>query len=158
MNSYSGKSHHCVDICNKLLRDERSAVETYREVLQKFPNEPGIHEFAALLDDHKIAIRDLELQVLYMGGEPARRSHEWNRIHSSIKNSGDLFGDDSVVKALRTAEERILNDYRQTIDDENLLPECLRLCSARLIPLTGSHIQKLAGIRQDYEARFLPVY
>ena len=157
--STTSSSLHSIHTCNKLLQDERSAVQTYTKVIRRFRDEPAIDKLTALRHDHRLAVHDLELEISHIGGEPIRETHPWRRIRSLIDRSDDLWGDDSAVEALQKVEHRILDDYRQSLQEEDLLlPKCRRLCCARLIPLTASHIDALEDLERDSDCRFIPVY
>jgi hypothetical protein len=50
------KPDHCIDVCNRLLRGERSAVETYDKAIEKYGSEPAAATLRRIRDEHALAV------------------------------------------------------------------------------------------------------
>ena len=59
---------------NRLIRGELSAVETYRQALDKMKDAPEAIELHALMVEHRAAVQRLREQVSHHGGNPANTS------------------------------------------------------------------------------------
>jgi hypothetical protein len=66
-----------VDKLNSFLRGEISAVETYRQAIEKLRNKPEVAALSDCLRSHEQRVTMLKEEVLRRGGEPARGSGTW---------------------------------------------------------------------------------
>lgn len=139
---------HCIDICNKLLRGERSAVETYDEVIGKFGGEPVLTDLHRLRDEHLNAVNTLEENVRSMGGHPDGSAGAWGSFARTVQNAANLFGEGSALEALRKGEESGLGDFEKALDDDEVMPECKSLIHERLLPKTTEHIATLERLQR----------
>lgn len=94
---------------NRLLRNELSAVETYRQALDRFRQDFGrvaaFQEPDTLYRDHEDAVRILETQVEQLGGAPVSDSGVWGSWAKLVVGSAGLLGEKAALKALREGEE-----------------------------------------------------
>lgn len=139
---------HCINICNKLLRGERSAVETYEQAIEKYGDKPIMGELRRLRDEHAVAVRELEENVRSMGGEPERTSGMWGAFARTVQSAAGLAGPNSALEALETGEKSGRADYEGALKDEGVMPECKNLISSRLLPKITEHVATLERLQQ----------
>ncbi|MDF1814594.1 MAG: DUF2383 domain-containing protein [Verrucomicrobiales bacterium] len=137
----------CIDICNKMLRGERSAVETYNLAIDKFESEPATSQLRRIRDEHQNSVADLESNVRNMGGDPDDSSGAWGVFAKAVQGTANLFGEESAIESLEQGEEKGLDDYRDAVE-EGLLPECHALFTNRLIPRVESHLRTLKVLEE----------
>ena len=139
---------HCIDVCNKLLRGERSAVETYDKAIEKFGNEPVSTDLHRLRDEHLNAVNTLEENVRSMGGHPDGSAGAWGSLSMIVQSAANLLGEDSALEALRKGEESGLGDYEKALDDDEVMPECKNLIHGCLLPKITEHIATLDRLQK----------
>jgi hypothetical protein len=93
---------------NSLLRGEMSAIETYRQALEKLKDALWHH-----IEQH--------------GGKPSEGSGPWGTFAKAVEGTAALFGDTAALKALKEGEEHGLKDYEDAQNDKNLPAECQAL-------------------------------
>ncbi len=142
------KNSHCIDICNKLLRGELSAVETYEKAIEKYGDKPVLADLRQLRDDHAEAVGLLEENVRSMGGEPERTSGAWGTFANTVQAAANLAGPDSALEALQSGEKSGKNDYEDALKDDEVMPECKNLFSTRLLPKITEHITALEQLQK----------
>jgi bacterioferritin (cytochrome b1) len=71
---------HIIETLDKLLKDELSATETYKQTLDILREDADLGEAVYLMpiyEDHKVAVSSLQTQIRQLGGTPAEDSGAW---------------------------------------------------------------------------------
>jgi uncharacterized protein (TIGR02284 family) len=144
MNSLDNSA--CIDICNRLLRGELSAVETYGQTLRKFADDPAASTLRKIQSDHEAAAGLLRENVLNMGGEPSKDSGAWGAFAQTTQGMAKVFGESAALKSLQQGEEHGLKDYTDALEDEDMMPKCKDLVRGDLLPRTRRHLAALKGL------------
>lgn len=140
-------SNHCIAICNKLLRGERSAVETYDQAIEKFADQPVITELHRLRGEHSFAVSTLENNVRSMGGQPDESAGAWGVLANAVQGTANLFGASPALEVLQNGEKSGLSDYEDALKDEGVMPECKTLIRSELLPKITEHISALERLQ-----------
>jgi bacterioferritin (cytochrome b1) len=110
-----------VDNLNGLLRSELSAVETYRQALDKnrdtYREDARYLQLTKMMHDHEQAASQLRDLVQRMGGTAANDSGAWGAWSRTVMGAAKLFGDKPALKALKEGEESGIKDYRAAMRD-----------------------------------------
>jgi uncharacterized protein (TIGR02284 family) len=114
-----------VDTLNELLRGEMSAIETYRQALEKA--ESNAQELKSFAKDHRDAADQLWHHVEQHGGKPSEGSGAWGSWAKGVEGTAKLFGTAAALKALKEGEEHGLKNYESALENEDMSPECLTL-------------------------------
>jgi uncharacterized protein (TIGR02284 family) len=125
---------------NRLIRGELSAIETYRQALDKMKDAPEATELHALMVEHRTAAQVLRQHVKDRGGDPADDSGPWGTWAKLVQGAAQLFGNAAAIKALKEGEEHGIKDYEGFLEDPNADEECKELARTRLLPQARSHI------------------
>jgi uncharacterized protein (TIGR02284 family) len=133
-------TEECTTGLNRLIRGELSAVETYRQALDKMKDAPEAVELHALLVEHRAAVQMLREHVQQRGGTPSTSSGAWGTWAKLVEGTAQLFGNAAGLKALKEGEEHGTREYESFLTDENADHECKRLVSTQLLPQARSHI------------------
>jgi uncharacterized protein (TIGR02284 family) len=141
------KPEHCIDVCNSLLRGERSAVQTYEDAVEKFGDQPGITELSRIRDEHARATLMLEQNVRSMGGQPDTDSGAWGRFASAVQQAASLLGSNSALEALQAGEKSGKKSYETALEDEGVMPECKNMIQSTLLPRVNEHIGTLERLQ-----------
>lgn len=105
-----------VDTLNELLRGEISAVETYRQALEKLTNSPARAELEDCRRSHEQRVQKLREQVTRLGGRPDEASGAWGAFARLVEGSAKAFGEKAAIAALEEGEDHGLRLYRGDID------------------------------------------
>lgn len=146
MKTNNTLNQECIDVCNRLLRGELSAVETYRQTLGKFEADPAATTLRRILGEHEYAAELLRNNVLEMGGEPSTDSGAWGAFAQTVQGVAKAFGESSALKGLQQGEEHGLDDYEDALEDDDVMPGCKEMIRAELLPRTRRHIDTLQGL------------
>ncbi len=134
---------------NSLLRGEMSAIETYRQAIEKLggdPHDPWIEVLRAMQRDHRDAADALWHHVEQHGGKPSSDSGPWGAFAKAVEGTATLFGNAASLKALKEGEEHGLKDYEAALEDKDLPADCLALIRG-MIPKQREHITTLDGLK-----------
>jgi uncharacterized protein (TIGR02284 family) len=112
---------------NSLLRGEMSAIETYRQAIEKMDNEAGSDVLHMLRVDHRDAADALWHHVENHGGKPSEDSGPWGAFAKAVEGTAKMFGNAAALKALKEGEEHGLKDYEEALKDKNLPADCQAL-------------------------------
>ncbi len=140
-------NEHCVDYCNKLLRGERSAVETYDQAIEKYADNPALRDLERIRAEHVAAVGRLEENVRSIGGTPDQTSGAWGTFATMVQGAANLFGDDSAVAALINGEKNGQKDYENGLEDDDIMPECKTLYREELAKI-NEHIASLEALEE----------
>lgn len=107
-----------VDILNSFLRGELSAVETYRQAIEKLRDDsiPELKENEAC---HQRRAEALEREIMNLGGVADQSSGAWGTFTKLIEAGAVLFGRSSALAALEEGEDIGLAKYQKDINKLN---------------------------------------
>jgi uncharacterized protein (TIGR02284 family) len=128
---------------NRLIRGELSAIETYRQALDKMKDAPEATELHSLMVEHRNAVQVLREHVLQRGGTPATSSGPWGGWAKLVEGTAALFGNAAALKALKEGEEHGVKEYEAFLQDENADQDCRLLVQSQLLPQARAHIPVL---------------
>ena len=101
-----------VDTLNEFLRGEVSAVETYRQAIEKLSGSPH----RALLEEgrrsHELRVTKQQEQLRRAGGEPSQGAGAWGAFAKLVEGGAKVFGEAAAIAALEEGEDRGLKLYR----------------------------------------------
>ncbi|HEY6877063.1 MAG TPA: DUF2383 domain-containing protein [Polyangiales bacterium] len=121
-----------VDQLNSFLRGEISAVETYRQALEKleqFPQRATLEQCAA---SHRTRVDLLTSEVTRRGGTPAEGSGAWGAFAKAVEGTATVFGTKAAIAALEEGEDHGRDDYKRGMDGlDNAARELLQ---TRIMP------------------------
>jgi uncharacterized protein (TIGR02271 family) len=122
------------DGINRVLRDELSAIETYRQALERNRDEYGqdarFQQLVEMLHDHEQAAGQLRQLIDQQGGTGPTDSGAWGTWANTVMGTAKLFGDGAALKALKEGEESGIKDYRALLDDQNVPAHVNRVLTA----------------------------
>lgn len=133
-------THHSIAICNKLLRGELAAVETYGQAIMKYDTSPDADELRRIRLEHSRAAQLLSANVRAMGGHPTPDSGAWGLFVSAVQGTANLLGEDSALESLKQGEELGRQDYEDALQDENVMENFRILIRTELLPPVMKHI------------------
>lgn len=139
----------CIKTCNSLLRGELSAVETYRQAIEKFPDTIATPELRRILSEHRQSSLRLTENIREMGGTPETDSGAWGTFATTIQTAANLFGSKSAIESLKHGEEHGRNDYQSALGSEDVMDECKAMIRNELLPRIERHISALERLGEN---------
>jgi uncharacterized protein (TIGR02284 family) len=135
--------HERTEGLNRLIRGELSAIETYRQALDKMKDAPEATELHSIMVEHRTAVQVLREHVAQRGGNPADSSGAWGAWAKLVEGTAQIFGNAAALKALKEGEEHGIKEYESFLEDENADRECKDLVRSQLLPQARSHVPVL---------------
>lgn len=128
---------------NSLLRGEISAVETYRQAIDKVADSDqvamdNVNLLREIESEHSQAAGILRQHIQRHGGEPSESSGAWGAWAQIVQGTSNLFGDEAALKSLKEGEEHGLKDYQEALDDVDA--DCRAVIANQLIPAQQRHL------------------
>lgn len=133
----------CIDVCNRLLRGEISAVETYDQALEKFQDEPGQSLLQKIRDDHEVSVSALEDHIASMGATPDSESGIWGGFVQAVEGTAKMLGESPALKILQTGEEHGIQEYQEALSDDGVMEEIKSEIRSSLLPRLKKHLSLL---------------
>jgi hypothetical protein len=121
-----------VDKLNSFLRGELSAVETYRQALDKLGNKPEASTLNDCMRSHERRAQLLSQEIRRRGGEPAQSSGAWGTFAKLVEGSAKAFGEKAAIAALEEGEDHGRDDYKR--DAKDLEPDAQTFVNQQLFP------------------------
>lgn len=137
------------DDLNRCLRSELSAIETYKQALdkhrQEYGQEPQFQQLNEMLSDHREAASQLSSWVQQCGGTPSTDSGAWGTWSKAVMGAAKLFGDKAALKALKEGEESGLKEYERLAQDAGAPPD-VKSTVSRLLERQQKHLHRLDAL------------
>lgn len=102
---------------NSFLRGEISAVETYKQALEKVKDPTVRSQLQSCEQDHEQRVQLLRERITELGGKADTGSGAWGVWAKLVEGGGALLGEKTALQALEEGEDHGLNDYRRDLDD-----------------------------------------
>ncbi len=142
------QNEDCIKTCNSLLRGELSAVETYGKAIEKYPATPVTAELTRIQSEHRESANRLTANVREMGGTPETDSGAWGAFAKTVQSAANLFGSESAIESLQKGEEHGRNDYRDALEDDDVMDACKTMIRTELLPRVENHITVLERLEE----------
>lgn len=121
-----------IDTLNSFLRGEISAVETYRQAIEKLSDHPLRLQLKECQQSHQRRVDALQQWVRQLGGTPSESSGVWGAFAKAFEGSAKVFGVKAAVAALEEGEDHGRDDYRRDLDQ--LDTESRRFIENQILP------------------------
>jgi hypothetical protein len=109
------ETNKSVDTLNELLRGEFSAVETYRQAIEKLGSSGAVGQLEDCRRSHEQRVARLRDEVMRLGGQPAEGSGAWGAFARLFEGGAKAFGEKAAVGALEEGEDHGLKLYRDDL-------------------------------------------
>lgn len=139
---------HCITVCNRLLRGERSAIESYDQAIEKYGDQAVLADIQLIREEHAHSALLLEENIRAMRGVPEQTSGAWGVIANLVQGAANLFGTGSALEALQNGERSGRDDYLSVLDDPYVIDATKQLIRDQLLPRVEAHIEELGDIQE----------
>lgn len=135
------------EVLDSLLRGELSAIETYSQVIHKFPDSPASVSLQGIRSDHLQSVETLRSLIFERGGDPSTDSGPWGGFATTVEALAALFGDNSAMAMLGQGEEHGINEYNEALDDPDVAPAAKEKIRNELLPALHQHLKTLSNVK-----------
>ncbi|MEY2933742.1 MAG: hypothetical protein RL033_4491 [Pseudomonadota bacterium] len=139
-----------VDTLNSFLRGEISAVETYRQAIDKLRDKPEANTLTDCLRSHEQRVSLISSEIQSRGGEPAQGSGTWGTFAKLMEGGAKLFGAKAAIAALEEGEDHGRDDYKR--DAPKLEPDARAFVQQQLIPEQLRTHHAMSSLKKRLEA------
>jgi hypothetical protein len=139
-----------VDTLNSFLRGEISAVETYRQAIEKLGDKPEASTLTDCLRSHEQRVSLLKSEIQSRGGKPAQGSGPWGAFAKLTEGGAKLFGAKAAIAVLEEGEDHGRDDYKR--DASKLEPDARVFVQQQLIPEQLRTHQAMSSLKKRLEA------
>jgi demethoxyubiquinone hydroxylase (CLK1/Coq7/Cat5 family) len=139
-----------VDALNSFLRGEISAVETYRQAIEKLRGKSEVSTLDECLRSHEQRVSLLKTEIERRGGKPAQGSGPWGAFAKLLEGGAKLFGVKAAIAALEEGEDHGRDDYKR--DAPKLELDAREFVQQKLIPEQLRTHQALSALKKRLEA------
>lgn len=139
-----------IEKLNDILIGERSAVETYIQVLEKVGTDSRSDEVREIKADHMKAVQELSKKIESMGGKPAETSQVWGTFTKAVTATSKIFGDSMALEALKTGENHGLKLY-QELNIECKDSDVASEIASVYIPKQKNHLTAIKRYQNDLD-------
>lgn len=101
---------------NSFLRGELSAVETYRQSLEKITDANLRVSLEECLRSHETRVAHLRNRISQFGGQPATGSGAWGGFAKLVEGGAKVFGVKAALAALEEGEDHGKKLYRDDLE------------------------------------------
>jgi hypothetical protein len=116
METTTERGNAAISSLTSLLRGEISAVETYRQALEKITDPTIRATLQENLDSHQSRCDLLRSRLVQLGGKVVEGSGPWGAFAKLVEGGAKLFGEKAAIAALEEGEDHGLRDYRDEIN------------------------------------------
>jgi hypothetical protein len=108
-----GDVGNVVDTLNSFLRGELSAVESYRQAIDKLSNSSARPMLEDCQLSHAERVTKLRAQIERLGGSPSEKSGAWGAFAGAVEGTAKVFGEKTAIAALEEGEDHGLKLYHR---------------------------------------------
>jgi len=105
-----------IETLNSFLRGEISAVETYRQAIDRLVDNPLRYQLKECFASHDMRVEALRTRIQELGGSPSTGSGVWGAFARLVEGSASMLGEKAAIAALEEGEDHGRNDYLRDID------------------------------------------
>ena len=137
-----------VDKLNSFLRGELSAVETYRQAIDKLSDKPEASTLNDCMRSHARRAELLSAEIRRRGGDPAQSSGPWGAFAKLVEGGAKAFGEKAAIAALEQGEDHGRDDYKK--DTKELEPDAQNWVNTQIFPEQLRTHQAMSTLKKTF--------
>ncbi|WP_224366373.1 DUF2383 domain-containing protein [Hyalangium versicolor] len=135
-----------VETLNSFLRGEISAVETYRQALERLSDDRLRPQLEVCQKDHEQRVAAIRERIERLGGTPAEGSGPWGVFAKLVEGGASAFGEKAAIQALEEGEDHGLADYQR--DADQVHGDARRFVRMELLPAQKRTHERLSRLKK----------
>lgn len=137
-----------IDQLNSFLEGELSAVETYRQCIQKVDDSVVAMQLRRLQTSHQQRAMMLERKILALGGIPAKDSGIWGTFAKLVEGGAALLGESTAISTLEVGEDHGKKLYTREVTE--LSPDARDFVEHYIIPEQQMTRDALSALQRGF--------
>lgn len=133
----------CIHACNKLLRGELSAIETYAHAIGRCVEQVVVRTLDQIREDHEQNANILRFHLSSLGGVPDWSSGIWGAFAGTVEGAAALLSDRSAIAALIGGEKHGIREYESALENPHLQEEIKVRLRDENLPRLRDHVMSL---------------
>lgn len=138
----------CASFCNKLLRGEISAIESYQKAIHESDNAQHTQILEQIMGEHRKSVEALRHHVTAMGAVPDTDSGPWGSFAQTVTSAATVLGESTTFSALIQGEEHGIREYEEALNDQDVMSEIKSVFRDTLLPRLQKHVSLLKNMKQ----------
>jgi rubrerythrin len=135
-----------IDTLNFFLRDELSAVKTYRQAMAHVSDELARRTLEDCQQDHEHRVEAIRERIEKLGGRPVEDSQVWDTYSRLVQSRGEKLEEKDTIQALEEGENHELSDFRGAVDKTR--GEARRFVRMELLPAQKRTYEKVSRLKR----------
>jgi uncharacterized protein (TIGR02284 family) len=137
-----------LDRLNSFLQGELSAVETYRQCIEKMDDPLITTQLRQLLQSHEVRAQKLSQKIRTLGGTPPTSSGVWGTFAKLVEGGAALFGKASAISTLEEGEDHGKKQYARDVAE--LSPSLRTFVEQDIIPEQRRTHDVLSALQKSF--------
>lgn len=137
----------CINSCNKLLRGELSAIDTYAQAIVKFERDADRSTLRHLLAVHEDNASRLRQHIMEMGGEPSFDSGVWGDFAKAAEGTALALGESPALAVLQAGEEHGVREYEQALERPGVMEDVKGVIRQHNLPRAHENVNTLLRMK-----------
>ncbi|RYD63292.1 MAG: DUF2383 domain-containing protein [Verrucomicrobiaceae bacterium] len=133
----------CIHACNKLLREELSAIETYTHAIGKCDEQVMVRTLDQIREDHEQNANILRFHLSSLGAVPASGSGAWGAFAGTVEGAAALLSDYAAIAALIGSERNGIREYENALENPHVGEEIKVRFRDENLPRLRNHVKSL---------------
>jgi demethoxyubiquinone hydroxylase (CLK1/Coq7/Cat5 family) len=121
-----------VEQLNSFLRGEMSAIEAYRQVIEKVKNGAARQQLLECQRSHEQRVSLLRQRIVELGGTPAAKAGAWGAFAKLIEGGAKALGESAAIAVVEEGEDHGRNDYKRDLGKLDL--ETRKIIESKILP------------------------
>ncbi len=136
-----------VDWMQRMIRGEYSALDAYRQCIEKLTNKAEKSRLMAFYNDHENNLYFWKGKVGEKFVKPEDSSGIWGDFVSTFMKSAKIFGDETTLNALKRGEEHGLSEYQRLLELDEVPLKIKKIVKEHFIPQIETHISSIEALK-----------
>lgn len=137
-----------IDQLNSFLKGELSALETYRQCIEKVDDPLVAMQLRRLQTSHQQRCMMLTQKILSLGGTPAKDSGVWGTFAKLVEGGATLLGESTAISTLEEGEDHGKNLYSRELPE--LTPATREFIEEHILPEQRRTHDALVALQNQY--------
>lgn len=142
----------CIAACNKLLRGELSAIETYTLAVSSFSTDRDAGQLRHILAVHEDNASRLRQHIAEMGGESSLSSGVWGGFAKALETGALAFGASPALAVLKEGEELGVREYEEALLNPSVMEDIKNAIRLHMLPRSHENVNTLLRLKKEKAA------
>lgn len=132
----------------KILAVESAAVETYKQLLRKFPDFKGLNDLKEIMQEHKKAVEFWKTQLRSKDIHVKDTSGAWSNVVATLSEMDNLGTHSPVFQELKLGEEQELFKYEELVHNNKVNFQSISFIKNICLDQQRKHLAVLDGLME----------